>query len=185
MAERLNRTLAERTRSIINHMQVDNTRRWLSCTHASLRRLDRRPYPTSKMILKRQEGKTDEEEKDCIADKLQPDQNVIDGNLRQCIDESERDDRAMRNDQRSIKVLVMEHTNDKTQYDERVQTGSTRVSRVMTPTQTVKSYCKAYDRAQRRSVYQSDVISAMEGGGQKQSINQYNKIAKDGGERCM
>ena len=91
------------------------------------------------MILKRQEGKTDEEEKDCIADELQPNRNVIDEDLRQCIDESESDDRTIKNDQRWMKLLVTEHTNYKTQDYERVQTGSKRASRVVTPTVTGKS----------------------------------------------
>ena len=67
--------------------------------------------------------KTEEESKDCIADELQHDRNLIDDYLRQCIDESESDDLAMKIGQRSIKVLVTEHTNDRTQDDDRLQTG--------------------------------------------------------------
>ena len=129
--------------------------------------------------------KTDEEANDCVADELQPDLNVIDDDLRQCIDESDSDDCAMKNDQRSIKVLVTEHTNDKTQDDERVQTGSTEVSRMVTLIVTGKSNCEEYDWRQRRSVHQLDVISAIDGDGLIQSRNQSGKIAKDGGERCV
>ena len=62
--------------------------------------------------------------------------------MMQYIDEGESDDRDMKNDQRSIKVLLTEHTNEKTQDDERLQTGSTRVIRVVTPTVTGKSNCE-------------------------------------------
>ena len=103
----------------------------------------------------------------------------------QYIDEGESDDRDMKNDQRSIKVLLTEHTNEKTQDDERLQTGSTRVIRVVTPTVTGKSNCEESDRGQRQSVHQSDVIYAMDADGLIQSRNQSNKIAMDGGGRCM
>ena len=91
---------------------------------------------------------------------------MIDEDLRQCIDESESDDRTIKNDQRWMKLLVTEHTNYKTQDDERVQTGSKRASRVVTPTVTGKSSCEESEGWKRRSVYQSDVISAMDGDGQ-------------------
>ena len=111
-----------------------------------------RSYSTPRKILKRQEVKTEKEANDCSADKLQPDQNVTDENLMQYIDESESNDRAMKSEQRSIKVIVTEHTNDVTQDDERVQTMSKESSRVLTPTVTGRIDCEEPDRGQRRSI---------------------------------
>ena len=82
---------------------------------------------------------------DCSVDKLQPDQNMIDEDLMHYIDESESNDRAMKSDQRSIKVLVTEHTNDETQDDERVQTWSKEPSRVVDPIVKRKNDCEESD----------------------------------------
>ena len=146
--------------------------------------VDQRSYPTPRKILKRQEAKAKKLANDCSVDKLQPDQNMIDEDLMHYIDESESNDRAMKSDQRSIKVLVTEHTNDETQDDERVQTMSKESSRVVTPTVTGRIDCEEPDRGQRRSIDQPDAISTMDGDGQKQSTNQSDEIARDIEERC-
>ena len=85
--------------------------------------MDRRSYSTPGKIFKRQERNTDKKKKTAFLTNLQPDRNVIDDDLRKCVDESEFDDRAMKNDQRSIKVIVTENTHDKRQDDERVKPG--------------------------------------------------------------
>ena len=101
------------------------------------------------------------------------------------IDESESNDRAMKSVQRSIRVLVTEHTNDETQDDERVQTMSKESSRVATPTVTGRIDCEKPDRGQRRSIDQPDAISTMDDVGQKQSRNKSDEIARDTEERYM
>ena len=97
----------------------------------------------------------------------------------QDMDKNEGDDRATKNDPRSIKVLVTDHTNDKTLDDERMQTRSKESSRVVTLTVTGKTDCEECDRGQRRSTHQPDAISNMDGEGEKQSKYQSEKIAKD------
>ena len=89
--------------------------------------------------------KTEEEAKDCIADELQPDRNVIDEDLMQDVDKNEGDDLVMKNGPQSIKVLVMDHTNDKTLDDERVQTWSKEPSRVVDPIVKRKNDCEESD----------------------------------------
>ena len=89
------------------------------------------------------------------------------------------------NDPQLVKVLVTNHTNDKTLDDERAQTGSKECSRVVMPTVTGKTDFEEYDRGQIISTHQPDAISNMVGKEQKQSRNQSEKIAKYGEERCV
>ena len=65
------------------------------------------------------------------------------------MDKNEGNDRATKNDPRSIKILVRDHTNDKTLDDERLQTRSKESSRVVTPAVTGKTNCEESDRGQR------------------------------------
>ena len=74
--------------------------------------VDQRSYPMPRKIIKREEAK------DRTVDEFQPNRNVIDEDLMQNIDKNENEDRVMKNDQRSIKVLVAEHTKDEMQDDE-------------------------------------------------------------------
>ena len=125
-----------------------------------------RTYPTPRKILRRQEVKTDEEAKDCSVHKLELDRNGIDEDMMQNVDENGGDDRATRNDSRSMKVLVTRHTNDKILDDERVQTKPKASSRVVTPMVAGRTDCEESDRGQRRSIYQSDGIQTMDSDGQ-------------------
>lgn len=112
-------------------------------------------------ILKREEAK------DRTVDEFQPDRNVIDEDLMQNIDKSENEDRFMKNDQRSIKVLVAEHTKDEMQDDECVQTKSKGASGAGMPAGTGKTDCDGSDRGQRRRIDQSDTTHTGDGEGQK------------------
>ena len=63
----------------------------------------------------------------------------------------------------------MDHTNDKTLVDERVQSSSREASRVVTPTVTGNTECEESDRGQRQSIHQSNPIPTTDGQGQKLS----------------
>ena len=80
---------------------------------------------------------------------------------------------------------MTERTNNETQDDENVQIRSKKASGVVTPAVTGKTDCKKFDRGQRRPIHQSDATPTRYGEGQKQSINQSDKIAKDVKEWCM
>ena len=101
----------------------------------------------------------------------------------QDVDKNEGDDLVMKNGPQSIKVLVMDHTNDKTLDDERVQTWSKEPSIVVKPIVKRNTDCEESDRGQRRPIHQSDAIPTRDGDGQKQSRNQSDKIARDEEER--
>ena len=62
--------------------------------------------------------KIEEEVNDYSVDKLQLDRNGIDEDMMHNVDETDGDDRAIRNDPRSVKVLVRSHSNDKILDDE-------------------------------------------------------------------
>ena len=85
--------------------------------------------------------KIEEEAKDCIADELQPDLYVINKDLMQYVDKNEGDDRATKNDPRSVKALVTNHTIDKTLDYDRMQTRSRKASIVVMPTVTEMIDC--------------------------------------------
>ena len=128
--------------------------------------VDPRTYPTPRKIIRRQDVKTAEEAKDCSVDKLQLDRKGID-DMMQNVNENGGDDRATRNDPRSLKVLVTSHTYDKILDNERVQTTPKGFSRVMTPTVTGRTDCEESDRTKRRFIYQPYAIPTMDGDGQK------------------
>ena len=144
--------------------------------------VDPRTYPTPRKIIRRQDVKTAEEAKDCSVDKLQLDRKGID-DMMQNVNENGGDDRATRNDPRSLKVLVTSHTNDKILNEERVKTKPKESSRVVTPTVERRTDCEESDRGQRRSIYRPDGIPTMDSDGQKQSRNQSDMTARDEEER--
>ena len=73
-----------------------------------------------------------------MADELKPDRNAINEDPMQDVDNNEGDDRATKNEPRSVKVLVIDHTNYKMIDDERKHTRSKESSWVVTPNVTEK-----------------------------------------------
>ena len=66
---------------------------------------------------------------------------MIDEDVMQDMDKNEGDDRATKNDPRSIKVLVTDHTNEEKLDDNGMQPRSKEASRVMTPIVTWEIGC--------------------------------------------
>ena len=121
--------------------------------------------------MKRQDVNTEEEANEYIAEELQPDQNVIDKDMMQDVDKNEGDDRDTKNDPRSIKVLMIDHTNVKMLDDELLQTRSKKSSRVVTSIVIGKTNCEESDRGEIRFIHPSEAILIMNGDGQKHSRN--------------